>query len=151
VHYTRQSGRVRNCVTEYMNDEIRNLLLSSECREAVTGTYVDDSDQILVMVWVVPMADQQTAEEIYDANTYTSSSWGILCPVNGPGSEICSEDKNTSRAARGGHKRHTHRYLMQSNALYISLRQDSGAQPWLDAAAERAVKAAGPENYSGNR
>ncbi|MFB9909008.1 serine/threonine-protein kinase [Allokutzneria oryzae] len=149
VGYTRRGSDVRECVSNYMSQDVRNLLLRSGCRNAVTGTYVDRSNQILVMVWVVPMADAKTAKTAYD--NYDSGAWGILCPQNGAGSEICDNNKDTSRAMRSGYRLRTHRYLVKSTAVYINLTRDNSAKPWLDAAANEAVDAAGPKNYSGNR
>ncbi|SDM53740.1 serine/threonine-protein kinase [Allokutzneria albata] len=149
VRYDRKSSDVRECVTKHMDQETRNLLLRSRCGNAVAATYVDHSNQILVMVWVVPMPDASAADTAY--KSADGGSWGILCPGSGPGSEICDKNKDTTRAARSGWKRQTHRYLIKSLAMYINLTQDSTAKPWLDAAAQEAVRAAGPSNYSGNR
>ncbi|MFB9905972.1 serine/threonine-protein kinase [Allokutzneria oryzae] len=149
VHYNRKSSGVRECVTQYMDQQVRNFLLRSRCGNAVAGTYVDNSQQILVMVWVVPMPDESTAETAY--NSAGSGSWGIICPRSGPGSEICDNNKDTSRAQQSGWRRQTHRYLIKSSAFYINLTHDSSAKPWLDAAAKEAVQSAGPSNYSGNR
>ncbi|WP_433260057.1 serine/threonine-protein kinase [Actinosynnema sp. CS-041913] len=149
VGYTREGADVRECVTEYLSQEVRDLLVRSGCRDAVTGTYVDKSGRILVMVWVVPMADDRTAKAAYEA--YDSASWGILCPKNGPGSEICDRDLDTRGAVQRGHTRRTHRYLIHSTALYINLTGDRSVAPWLESAAKEAVLSAGPENHSGNR
>ncbi|GAA4021855.1 hypothetical protein GCM10022247_52590 [Allokutzneria multivorans] len=150
VHYTRNSGSVRSCVTSWMDQEVRALLTRSRCGSAASATYVDDSGKILVMVWVVPMADSTTAETAYNAAS-GAGSWGILCPGSGPGAEICDQNKDTSRATRSGWVRQVNRYLMKSSAYYISLTRDTGVQPWLDAAAQASVREAGPSNYSGNR
>ncbi|MFD9891476.1 serine/threonine-protein kinase [Amycolatopsis sp. NPDC059027] len=149
VRYTRTNGGVRNCVTEYLSQEVRDLLRRSGCDKAVAGTYRDSSGKVLVMVWVVPMKNDQTAKTAYDA--YDSGSWGIMCPGSGPGAEICDDNKDTSRAVRGGYSRQTHRYLIKSNALYINLSRDSGAKPALVSAASAAVDSAGPMNHPGNR
>ncbi|MFC4084162.1 serine/threonine-protein kinase [Amycolatopsis samaneae] len=149
VHYTRKSAGVRDCVTQYLSQRVRDLLRRSGCDKAVGATYVDDSGRILAMVWVVPMKDEQTAKTAYEA--YDSGSWGVMCPGKGPGAEICDEDKDTSRATRSGYTRRTHRYLIESNALYINLTTASSAKPALTAAASAAADSAGPLNHPGNR
>ncbi|MCP3803063.1 serine/threonine protein kinase [Allokutzneria sp. A3M-2-11 16] len=149
VRYTRKSSDVRECVTKHMDQETRNILLRSRCGNAVAATYVDNSNQILVMVWVVPMPDESAADTAY--KSVDGGSWGILCPGGGPGSEICDQNKDTTRATRSGWKRHTHRYLIKSVAMYINLTRDASAKTWLDAAAQEATRAAGPSNYSGDR
>ncbi|MFE0023444.1 serine/threonine-protein kinase [Amycolatopsis sp. NPDC059021] len=149
VRYTRTNGGVRNCVTEYLSQEVRDMLRRSGCDKAVAGTYRDSSDKMLVMVWVVPMKDEQTAQTAYDAQD--SGSWGIMCPGSGPGAEICDDNKDTSRATRGAYTRRTHRYLVRSTAMYINLSRDSGAKPALVSAASAAVDSAGPMNHPGNR
>ncbi|MEU6148660.1 serine/threonine-protein kinase [Actinosynnema sp. NPDC047251] len=149
VKYNLTNASTRACVTDHLSDEVRSILVESGCRDALAATYVDASDQIVVMVWVVPMADKQTATTAYDA--YRSGSWGILCPTTDPGSRICGTGGDTDAAVQSGFTSRSHRYLIHTASLYINLTQDASAEPWLRAAADKAASVAGPLNYPGNR
>ncbi|MBW4717108.1 serine/threonine-protein kinase [Saccharothrix obliqua] len=149
VVYERKAGGTRACVTDYLGPKVRALLTRSGCAQAVTGTFVDRSGQVLVMVWVVPMKDDTTARTAY--SSYEADTWGIICPPDGPGGSVCARGANTTDAVKSSFTRRTHRYLVHATALRIDLTTDRGAEPRLDAAAEQAVDVAGPVNHPGNR
>ncbi|WP_412538909.1 serine/threonine-protein kinase [Longispora sp. K20-0274] len=150
VLYNRKGSGTEGCNTNYKKSHVNDALSTAHCQSVMGGTYVDKSEQILVAVWVVPLADTATAQSAYDAlKDVHTGDWGILCPQSGAGSEVCQ--KNFSNARKAGYTRQHHRYLVSSIALYINLTEDTTADPWLDAAAKKAVEEAGPENYSGNR
>lgn len=153
VEYRRNSSGVFDCPDRSMEGNVLAALQDAGCRKQVVGTYVDSKGIILVVVAVIPLADTQTAERSHDVllKTTTMADWRIWCPNSGPGSELCDSGTNTGVAAQEGYYSFAHRYLLRSQALYISLSDSSTTRPWTDAAAKAAIDAAGPQNYPDNR
>jgi hypothetical protein len=99
-------------------------------------------------VAVVPLPEAATASTAFDEDK--SASWGVICPPTGAGADICDDNEDTSRTVQRGYTRHDHRYLIDTDAMYVNLTEDPTAAPWLEAASKQAVDGAGPENCSGN-
>ncbi|KAA2261094.1 serine/threonine protein kinase [Solihabitans fulvus] len=151
VRYTLRGSGVHNCVNEFESDSVQSVLRSVNCGSEISGEYIDEANKILVSVVVAPLADTQTAASAHDQLKQAySNAWGIWCPKDGPGSQICNDNEDISRATQAGYVTNNHRYLIHALALYINLGVDPDVEQWVDAAAHRAVDVVGPDNYSGN-
>ncbi|MFF2045064.1 protein kinase [Kitasatospora sp. NPDC058170] len=146
VRYTRKASGTHPCVRDSQDEAVRRVLRASGCDIVVTGSYVDEANEILVSVWVVPMADKATAQTAYDAlDDSSSGDWGLWCPQEGAGSQLC-DDRDISRVTDSGFRGLQHRYLVHTRALFINFSEDSGGTPRVKAAADAAVSEAGPAN-----
>ncbi|MFG3053039.1 serine/threonine-protein kinase [Kitasatospora sp. NPDC048239] len=147
VRYTRKASGTHPCVRDSQDETVRRVLRASGCDIVVTGSFVDEANEVLVSVWVVPMADKATAQTAYDAlDDSSSGDWGLWCPQDGPGSQLC-EDRDISRVTDSGYRGLHHRYLIHTRALFINFSEDSAGKPRVQAAADAAVSQAGPPNY----
>ncbi|GIG61872.1 hypothetical protein Lfu02_62440 [Longispora fulva] len=150
VVYNRKGSGTEGCNTNYKQSHVNDALSAAHCQAVMGGTYVDNSEQILVAVWVVPLADTETAQSAYASlKDVHTGDWGILCPASGAGADVCHKDIGSARKA--GYTHQHHRYLTSTVAIYINLTESTTADTWLDAAAKKAAEEAGPLNYSGNR
>lgn len=134
-----------------VNDTLQNYGCASEGE--IVGTYLDSSQQIQVVVWVIPLPDTTDAFDAYDALTTPAahsdwgSSWGIWCPVAGTGSQVCQEPwQNATQSAWIGA---CHRYLVRALALYVDLASDSTLMTVLNSAGNDATFSIGARNIPG--
>jgi len=150
VHYTLKAGSVQPCVQTDMSSNMQDILTSNSCSKEIAASFVDDSGQYLVSVKVLPLPDQHTATVVYnDLAQQSAADFGIWCPGSGPGSTACSGDYQSATIKQ--YREQQHRYIILSVALAVNHSQSTSIAPWLDAAAKKAVDAAGPLNWSGNQ
>ncbi|GAA1953353.1 hypothetical protein [Catenulispora subtropica] len=150
VHYSLKAGSVQPCVQSDMSANMKDILTSNSCKSEIAASYVDDSGQYLVSVKVLPLPDQHTATVVYDDLAQQSAAdFGIWCPQDGPGSSACQGDYRSATIKQ--YREQQHRYVILSVALAVNHSESSSIAPWLDAAAKKAVDAAGPDNWSGNQ
>ncbi|NUR59648.1 MAG: hypothetical protein HOV87_13415 [Catenulispora sp.] len=150
VHYALKAGSIQPCVQTDMSANMKDILTSNSCTKEVAASYVDDSGQYLVSVKVLPLPDQHTATVIYnDLAKENAADFGIWCPQDGPGSGACEGDYRSATIKQ--YREQQHRYVILSVALAVNHSESSTITPWLDAAAKKAVDAAGPDNWSGNQ
>jgi hypothetical protein len=154
VQYDIKSSGTENCVNSYETSHVQDILKGHNCVNAAVGTYVDKSNQVLIAVQIMALGDKREAVDAYTGLSSTndhSNDWGIWCPKDGPGSQICNNNEDISGATQSGYIEQTHRYLIHTLALYINLTQDTSVKPWVQAAAQKAADSTGPQNYSGNQ
>ncbi|MFD0637687.1 hypothetical protein ACFQ9X_45125 [Catenulispora yoronensis] len=150
VHYSLKAGSIQPCVQTDMSANMKDILTSNSCTKEVAASYVDDSGQYLVSVKVLPLPDQHTATVVYnDLAQQNAADFGIWCPQSGPGSTACQGDYRSATIKQ--YREQQHRYVVLSVALAVNHSESSTIAPWLDAAAKKAVDAAGPDNWSGNQ
>lgn len=148
VVYNRNTGGTHSCSDVGYGGGITETLADHDCGDAVVGTYLDDSEQIIVAVVVIPMPDDGEASDAFDTlkDTYIQD-WTMWCPeAPETGSNACASD--SSAAIQSGYTNYDHRYLIHTKAMYVNLTEDSSIQEWVDAAADEACTAAGPSNYT---
>lgn len=145
VEYTRRAGGVRDCVTKGMSQNVKQILTKYQCTKQVAGSYIDQSNRILVSLNVFAFATAADATALYTTMKGQPQDWTIWCPNEGPGSALCDSDAGSAVRTNWGSL--SHRYVFKSTALYINLATDISVKQWLDPAAEAAVKQAGPDNY----
>ena len=156
-HFTLRSAGPESCITRYENDTAQNILTQYNCVSQMIGSYTNDAGTILVSIEVMPMADEQTAQQVYNAVTHAlndgdihAGDLGTWCPKSGTGS-VC-DSSYFSAATKWFEFTYDYRYFLNANAVWINLSQDtsSSAEDPLRATVKAAVLAAGPENYSGS-
>ncbi|MVU78992.1 hypothetical protein GPX89_17280 [Nocardia sp. ET3-3] len=145
VNYTLRSSGVMDCITADMSSNVKSILRSYNCGQQVAGSYVDDSNQIMVSVNVLAFNTTADADQMYATMKGQTQDWAIWCPHDGAGAEVCNN--NPSRARRTGYSAHQSRYVFETTALYINLSRDASTDDWTDPAAKAAADKAGPENY----
>ncbi|MFD5564676.1 hypothetical protein [Kitasatospora griseola] len=145
VTYTRNSGSTGDCPDDSMKESLQTALRKAGCDKQVVGTYIDANARIAVAVWVIPLADAQAADRGKQALAeFSITDWSLWCPTTGPGSQLCDRGTDIRSATQSGYRMNSHRYLLQSRALYINLTTDSSAEEWTNAAAYAAITEAGP-------
>ena len=150
VHYTLKAGSVQPCVQTDMSSNMQDILTSNSCSKEIAASFVDDSGQYLVSVKVLPLPDHHTATTVYnDLSQQSAADFGIWCPESGPGSDACQGDYQSATLKQ--YREQQHRYIILSVALAVNHSQSTSIAPWRDAAAKKAVDAAGPLNWSGNQ
>ncbi|MGW6912929.1 protein kinase domain-containing protein [Kitasatospora sp. NPDC054939] len=148
VRYKRTASGVHPCVDTGMKESLRSVLRKSGCGDMVTGVYLDESERIMVVLWVLPLPDLASAKSLYSSlDGVYDDDWGVRCPKSGAGSQVCDAGRDTDRATKSGFIRRTHRYVLHSLAVYVSLTQSQDVEPWVKAAADSAVDSAGPANH----
>lgn len=145
VNYTLRSSGVMDCITPDMSQNVRSLLQSYHCDQQVAGSYVDDSNKILVSVNVMAFNTAADASRLYESIKGQTQDWSTWCPHTGAGSDVCGNDP--ARAKRSGYSAQRNRYLFETTSLYINLSRDPTVSEWLDPAAQAGEQKAGPENY----
>ncbi|MFI6871166.1 hypothetical protein [Nocardia sp. NPDC050406] len=145
VEYTLRAGGVKDCVTNGMSQNVKDILSQYGCSHMIAGSYIDASDQILVSVNVMAFPTTDAANTLYETMKGQTQDWAVWCPQHGVGSAVC--DSDISYATRSGWGAQNYRYVYESTALYINLTQDTDIKDWLDAAAREAVLKSGPENH----
>ncbi|MBW8805515.1 MAG: serine/threonine protein kinase [Catenulisporales bacterium] len=149
VVYTATNQWTDKCVNSYESAQLKALLTQYKCDKQAIGTYVDQDGRILVDVAVMPLPDAASAQKAFadmqTKNAFTTEDWGVWCPRTGPGSEICSANKDTSNAQQYGYIQPNHRYLVHAVSLYVNLTSDATAQDWLKPAATGGAKQGGPQ------
>jgi hypothetical protein len=141
--------------TGSMSSATAATLTSNGCTRAMTGVYIEDSStldpgsHILVSVQIFPFAGLSTAMQV-KSDFPSGGTWdfGIYCPLTGLGSTTCGGDYADAR--KGESENYRHRYLVEATAVYVDLSTSAQVLPWLNAAAQAAVSACGPQNYPGN-
>lgn len=149
VVYTATNRWTDKCVNSYESPQLKAMLTQYKCDTQAIGTYTDSAGRIMVDVAVLPLPDAKTAKTAFtnmQAKTaFTVEDWGIWCPKTGPGSDICTSNKNTANAQQYGYIQPDHRYLIHAVSLYANLTSDKSAQSWLQPAATSAAKLGGPQ------
>lgn len=149
VVYTATNRWTDKCVNSYESSRLKAMLTKYKCDNQAIGTYTDSDGRIMVDVAVLPLADAQTAQtafkDMQGKNAFTVEDWGIWCPKDGPGADICTSNKNTGNAQQYGYIQPDHRYLIHAVSLYVNLSADPSAQDWLKPAATSAAKQSGPQ------
>jgi Zn-dependent protease with chaperone function len=147
----------RTCVQPAMTVAVRRVLSQEHCATSMVGVYLNTgksitaNNQVLVSVQIFPFADEDTADQAYDALT-GSDSWGyaLWCAPSGPGSLPCASDARTatdrSKAEKDQFLQEDHRYLVEAEAIYTNLTASKIVRPWVDAAALQAATTSGPQN-----
>lgn len=144
VIFHRTTGSVQPCPIGNEALDVADTLRNSGCTKEVVGTYLDSSMQIQVTVWVVPTVDSTHAEAVFEALDGTPHDWGIWCPVNGVGSQVCQGQWRSAEFE--GEVGYCHRYVMHARALYVDLRSDGSSLPALNSAAIAANNVIGDRN-----
>ncbi|GAB4587132.1 hypothetical protein [Nocardia sp. IFM 10818] len=145
VDYTLRTSGVHECYSSDMSWNVQQTLREYGCTQAVSGSYIDHTDQILLTIKVFAFQNAADAVRLYEGMRGQNQDWGIRCPLEGVGSEPC--DTNPDFAVQASWGAQHYRYVFEATALYINLTQDRSIMEWLDAAASEGVKQAGPENY----
>ncbi|WP_067542528.1 hypothetical protein [Nocardia crassostreae] len=145
VDYTLRASGVHECSSSDMSWNVQQVLSEYGCTQAVSCSYIDHTDQILLTVKVFAFSTGADAARLYEGMKGKTQDWGIRCPLQGVGSEPC--DTNPDFAVQASWGAQHYRYVFEATALYINLTQDRSIMEWLDAAASEGVKQAGPENY----
>jgi hypothetical protein len=147
----------RPCVQPVMTAAVRRILGQGHCATSMVGVYlntgknINANNQVMVSVQIFPFADENTADQTYDALT-GSHSWGyaLWCAPSGPASLPCISDASTatnrSKAQKDQFLQEDHRYLIESEALYTNLTASKIVRPWVDSAALQAATTSGPQN-----
>jgi len=154
IRYTLVASGAHPCNdTSSMSSATAQTLTSNGCTQVMTGDYVEDNSspdsQVLVSVQIFPFASVSTAMQV--KNDFPSGgAWdfGIYCPGTGPGSTTCDGDYGDARKSES--ENYHHRYLVEATAIYVDLTTSAQVLPWLNAAAQAAASASGPQNYPGN-
>ena len=127
---------------------VNNTLQNYGCagQGEVVGNYLDSTQQIQVVVWVIPFPDKADAGGAYNILEPGAAApdWGIWCPPTGTGSQDC-QGQAWQDATQYAWTFACHRYLMRTLALYVDLAPDSNLGAALNSAAKAAVTAVGPE------
>lgn len=156
-HFTWRSTGPESCVTKYQTGTAQNILSQYNCVSQMAGSYTNDTGTILVSLEVMPMADEQTAQQVDNAvmqavndGDMHAGDLGSWCPLSGVGS-VC-DSSYFNAATKWFEFAYEYRYFLNADALWINLSQDrsSSAEEPLQAAAKAAVLAAGPQNYTGS-
>jgi len=154
-HFTLSSAGPESCITRSQNATAQNILTQYQCVSQMAGSYVNDAGTILVSVEVMPLADESTAQQVdsamaqaVDDGDLFSGDLGFWCPTSGTGA-VC-DSSYFSAATKEGEFTYSYRYFLNADAVWINLSQDTSpsAEDPLQAAADAAELAAGPENYS---
>jgi hypothetical protein len=141
--------------TSSMSSATAAMLTSNGCTRVMTGDYIEDDSSldpgshILVSVQIFPFASLSVAMQV--KNDFPSGgAWdfGLYCPSTGLGSTTC--DGDYPDAGKSESENYHHRYLVEATAVYVNLTTSTQVLPWLNAAAQAAVSACGPQNYPGN-
>lgn len=151
-HYTLKGSGPQSCISRDQSAKVKDILTQYSCVSAMTGAYVNDAGTILVSVKVLALADAATATKVHNAMkaTYTADM-GIECPLTGVGASVCNSSQGVTNAVKRGWESSTHRYYIDTVAIYINLSQSSSAGNALSAPSHKAVDVCGPLNYSGNQ
>lgn len=145
VEYTLRAGGVKDCITRDMSQNVKNILTHYNCSEMIAGSYIDQSNQILVSVNVMAFPTTAEADSLYETMKGQTQDWAVWCPQEGAGASVC--DSYVGYATRSGWGAKNYRYVFKSTALYINLTQDTDIRDWLDAASSAVVSEVGPENF----
>jgi serine/threonine protein kinase len=150
--FTKTDGGSTSCPADE-GGNVKTVLIQYGCTRQIDATYLDQSNQIEVSAWVIPLSDSQTATATYNAisSNWSSPSWGLLCPSSGPGSNLCQNHPSWSSATQGGWIGVCHRYMMAATANYVDLRTDSSVASELTTITEAAGGVIGPENIAGGK
>lgn len=153
-HFTLRNSGSANCITEFQNRVVRNLLARYGCRSQMIGTYLDGEEVMLVSVEVMPLADMSTAENLYtsveseigDGNIH-SGDFGFSCPSNRIGTAVCNSGE-FGAADKAGRCRLWGQYFINADAVWRNLAGgvSSRYQKQLSEAARVAAETAGPGN-----
>jgi serine/threonine protein kinase len=145
VRYQYEAGGTKAC-TDVDSDEVRAVLTDNGCSEMIVANFVDDSNEIIATVFVFPFTDDETAGVVHDKiQAMDYLDLGCWDPNSGTGAGAC--DGNVSDAEQWQQTGVDHRYVIVSQAMYLSLTSDDSVAPWLKSAVNEAVDAAGPHNY----
>lgn len=149
VVYTATNQWTDKCVNSYESAQLKALLTKYKCDQQAIATYLDKDHKIMVDIAVLPLPDADSAsnafKDLQAKNAFTIDDWGVWCPRTGPGSEICSANKDTTNAQQYGYIQPDHRYLVHAVSLYVNLTSDATAQDWLKPAATSAARQGGPQ------
>ena len=157
-HFTLGGSGAASCISRAQSDTVQNLLTRYHCIRQMSGTYTDEDGKMLVAVEVMPMTDESTAQQLFDAvksavhaHDIYSGNFGFWCPHSGTGSSACHSSR-FSAAAKTGSFTHSYRYFVNADAVWTNLSSDTSSkyEKQLTAAAEAAIDNAGPDNYSGH-
>ncbi|MFI6325026.1 hypothetical protein ACIBG8_46425 [Nonomuraea sp. NPDC050556] len=151
VEYKLKASGTNRCPGNYHDANVLSVLRRAKCSNMVTGAYTSSNStknsRIMVAVWVVPLKTDGRADTAFKRlEKAYADDWGILCPRKGPGASICDRG-GWSSARTIGWTLATHRYLINSMAIYTNLTRDKTADKWLSDASKAAVNAAGPKVY----
>jgi serine/threonine protein kinase len=145
VRYEYEAGGTKAC-TDVDSDEARAVLTNNGCSEMIVANFVDDSNQIIATVFVFPFSDDETASVVRDKlQAMDYLDFGCWDPSSGRGAGAC--EGNVSDAEQWQQTGVDHRYVIVSQAMYLSLTSDDSVAPWLKSAVNEAVDAVGPHNY----
>lgn len=154
VRYTLKGTRSDDCPAWFQEGHVRQVLRKARCREMISGIYASanstKSNRIMVVVRVIPFKDADTAETAFDRLQAGSRDWGFMCPLKGPGSQLCANGRGSwSSAYIWGWTQNSHRYVISSLALYENLATGRSTKPWLSDASKAVLGAAGPMVHHG--
>ena len=154
VAYMLVSSGAESCTNAVMSSDVRAALKQYGCTREMVGAYtvnsstVDSSDDILVSVQVFAFKDAATAKR-FAAKFPPAGSWdfGIWCPTTGYGANPCTAKADYPDAARSESVGQDYRYVIEATALYTEMTTSHAEDAWTEAAANKALKTAGPAAY----
>lgn len=150
-HFARQSATSEQCSTQ--TQIAQYLFIRYGCTKQLVGTYVDDGNEMLVAIEVVPLADESTAKqltesvksEVDDGNIH-SGDFGFWCPPN-PIGDACRSSEFGAVTKRGSFTC-SGRYFVNADAIWATASRDTSPQyiRQLAGAANTATNEAAPRN-----
>lgn len=154
VTYRLAAAGPQDCSPADQSADIRNVLTSAGCSQAMTGSYLENGDgrgtldQTMVSVQIYAFPDTPTELNVQRALLDTSRNFGLWCPADGPGSLPCTSGTDYTDSSWSEQTLGNHRYLVQATALTSTMYTNPNVVPWLDAAAHQAVSSCGPQVWS---
>lgn len=153
VRYTLKGTRSDKCPAWFQEGGVASALRKARCKKMLSGIYASSNstknNRIMVVVRVIPLKDADTAETAFKRLEAGSRDWGFMCPLKGPGSQLCANGRGSwSSAYIWGWTRQTHRYIISTLALYENLADSSSTKKWLTDASKAALDAGGPMVYN---
>ena len=157
ITYALEAAGEKKCVQSTMAQDVQDVLNKYGCKEAMTGSYLEDSrvekvssnNDILVSVQIWPFSDTATADKVEKALADVSTKqFSIWCPTTGQGAAPCNS-QNYYSAASWWSLQSEYRYVVEATAVYTNMTQDTSvAYKWEKTATAEAIKEAGPQVFA---
>ncbi len=160
ITYALEAAGEKKCVQSTMSENVQSVLDKYGCKEAMTGSYLEDSsvekvssnNDILISVQIWPFPDATTATAVEKALAAASNKqFSIWCPTTGPGAAPCNS-QNYYSAASWWSLQSDYRYVVEATAVYTNMTQDTSvAYKWEKTATAEAIKESGPQVYAADQ